>query len=349
MEFVSFGWAFATHRTAFELIGLFWFLILFDIPRYFIGFLTVFITSESARSRKPDIRWEGTVSVLISGHNEDRSFERCVRSLRAQTCGKLEIVCVDDGSTDGTFRTLKRLERNGEVDIALRVHDRGGKSAALNFAASVASSDALVVVDCDCTFEPDAIENLVMPLVDPQVGAVCGGVLVRNADASIVASIQALEYLFSIHLGRTLADYFGLVTCVSGAMGAFRRTAWRAVGGMDVGPGEDFDITLRLRQSGYKIRFASDACCWTDVPETIGRFLHQRRRWERDAIRLRTRKYGFTLNPFSRRFSVLEGLHQIEFVVYSVLAAVVFLVYLAWLATALPELLPIILATTTLS
>lgn len=349
MDFATLAWTFVKERNAIELVGLFWFLLLFDIPRYFLGFITVFITTETTASRRLPIRWEGTVSVLIAGHNEEESFERCVRSLRAQTRQKLQIICVDDGSTDASFLVLKRLERQGLIDIALRMNDRSGKSAALNLAASVARGDALVVVDCDCIFEPDAIERLVMPLTDPAVAAVSGAVLVRNANASIMSSIQAVEYLFSIHLGRTLVDYFGLVTCISGAMGAFRRTAWQEVGGMDVGPGEDFDITLRLRRRGHKIRFASEALCWTNVPETMVRFLRQRRRWERDAVRLRARKFAFTLNPFDRRFRAVEAWHQLEFLLYCVIAALGFLVYAVWLATAAPDLLAIVLLVTTVA
>jgi cellulose synthase/poly-beta-1,6-N-acetylglucosamine synthase-like glycosyltransferase len=206
----------------------------------------------------------------------------------------------------------------------------------------------LVVVDCDCTFAPDAISRLVAPFVEPDVGAVAGAVLVRNAEASVMASLQSIEYLFSIQLGRTLLDHLDMVSCVSGAMGAFRRSAWDGVGGMDVGPGEDFDITLKLRRHGFRIRFAGDALCETDVPETLGRFLKQRRRWERDAFRLRIRKHGYTLNPFSQRFRLIDALHQIEFLLYGAAAAVVFLIYLTVLATEAPDLVPIVLVFITL-
>jgi cellulose synthase/poly-beta-1,6-N-acetylglucosamine synthase-like glycosyltransferase len=254
------SWTFLSERSFIELCGLFWFVILLDIPRYFLGFLAVFITGSVTRRAQSPIIWPGTASVLIAGHNEAVSFERCVRSLRQQTRKNIEIICVDDGSTDGTGEVLRRLFRHGLIDVALSVKDRGGKSAALNLAASLAKGDALVVVDCDCTFEEHAIERLLAPLNNKAVGAVAAAVLVRNASNSVVASLQGLEYLFSIYLGRTLQDYFGLVTCVSGAMGAFRRSAWRQVGGMDVGPGEDLDITFRLRQKGYAMRFAGPMC-----------------------------------------------------------------------------------------
>jgi len=347
MELVQLSWIFLRERTVLELLGLLWFLILFDIPRYFLGFITVFVTREAAPDGGSRTTWPGTASVLIAGYNEEASFERCVRSLRSIGGRQMEIICVDDGSTDGSFAILQSLKAAGLIDHALKVADRGGKSAALNLAASVSRGEVLIVVDCDCTFQEDAVERLLAPFNDPRVGAVSGGVLVRNSDASIMTSLQSIEYLFSIQLGRTLVDYFDLVTCVSGAIGAFRRSAWFDVGGMDVGPGEDFDLTLRLRQKGYRIRFAGDAVALTDVPTTLGAFLRQRRRWERDAARIRLRKFAFTLNPFDRRFKLAEALHQLEFLLYSVLAAITFLFYLVWLASTEPSLLPILLVIST--
>lgn len=349
IELLALSWSFVQQRTVIELVGFLWFLLVFDIPRYFLGFISVFITRRLTSGRAQATHWPGSASVLIAAHNEEASIERCVRSLRAQQGRRLEIICVDDGSTDATHRIMQQLSEQGLVDRVLRVTDRGGKSAALNLAATMARGDALVVVDCDCVFEEHAVERLLAPLNDPRVGAVAGSVLVRNAQSSVLASIQAVEYLFSVHLGRTLLDYFDLIVCVSGAIGAFRREAWQMLGGMDVGPGEDFDITLRLRQAGYRIRFAGDAVAWTAVPERLDAFIGQRRRWERDAVRIRLRKFSFTLNPFDRRFRLAEALHQIEFMVYSVLSGILFLAYVVWLATEVPELLPVLLLITTLA
>ncbi|KAA0969481.1 glycosyltransferase family 2 protein [Aureimonas fodinaquatilis] len=348
MDLAMFSWAYASQRTIVEMIGLFWFLLVFDIPRYFLGFICVFITSSTEQKNRDDRAWTGKVSVLIAGYNEAESVERCIRSLRGQSYPNLEIICVDDGSLDGMYSILHRLETEGVLDKAIRVNDRGGKSAALNLASSVASGEVFVVVDCDCTLDRDAVAQLTRAFVDPDVGAVSGAVLVRNTSQSIMSSLQAIEYIFSIHLGRALVDYFGLVTCVSGALGAFRRNAWAAAGGMDVGPGEDLDLTLKLRQRGFKIRFASDALCWTTVPASLKGFLLQRRRWERDAARLRFQKFGFTFNPFDRRFRLIEALHQVEFLLYCILAAVVFIAYAIWLSMNAPLLLPIVLIITTL-
>lgn len=333
-------------RPAPELAALFWFVLLFDVPRYFVGFMSVFTTW--GLNAEPRQRWccAERVSVLIAGYNEEDSFTDCVLSLHRQGIDDMEIICVDDGSTDRTGALLRDLHRQGLIDKVVSLASRSGKSAALNLAARLATGQIFVVVDCDCVLEPTALRQLLSRFEDPGVGAVAGSVLVRNARASNVASLQALEYLFSIHLGRTLLDYFDLVTCVSGAFGAFRSEAWEAVGGMDPGPGEDFDATLRLRQHGYRIRFAPDAVIHTDVPETFWALMHQRNRWERDAFRIRMRKFGFALNPFDRRFRLAEAVHQVEFLLYDFLAALLFIVYLVFLAVAVPLLAPTLLLAT---
>jgi cellulose synthase/poly-beta-1,6-N-acetylglucosamine synthase-like glycosyltransferase len=183
MDFMAGAFAFLVARSASELFALLWFVLVFDVPRYFIGFASVLLVAASGAESPP--AWRGRVSVLVAGHNEEHSFERCVRSLRAQDYvragfGPMEIVCVDDGSRDATAALLRRLQRQGLVDKVVSLRRRGGKSAALNLAASLAGGEVFVVVDCDCTFAPDAISRLVAPFVEPDVGAVAGAVLVRG-------------------------------------------------------------------------------------------------------------------------------------------------------------------------
>jgi cellulose synthase/poly-beta-1,6-N-acetylglucosamine synthase-like glycosyltransferase len=163
------------------------------------------------------------------------------------------------------------------------------------------------------------------------VGGVSAAVLVRNGEASLVASLQAIEYLAGMTLGKAQLDLFGQLTMISGAFGAFRRTAWQRVNGMDPGPGEDLDISLRLRLAGYRLAFAQRAVAYTDVPVTLFNLLRQRNRWERDSLWLRYRKYPRTLNPFRGDFDWRETIHQYEFLFFTVLAAAAFPFYLAYL------------------
>lgn len=314
------------------LIAAFSFSIMLDIPRYTFGFIAVLLTEVGTGRRLPQsaVRLP-SISIIIAGHNEAASIRRCVVSLREQTARNLEIICVDDGSTDGMAEELYRLRAEGMIDAALVCRVRSGKSSACNLALSRAHGAVVVNVDVDCTFDRDAIANIVRPLVDPKVGAVCGNIAVRNAGASFIAGIQAVEYLIGISLGKRALDFLNVVACASGAFSAFRRSALEGVGGMDVGPGEDLDLTLRLRQAGWRIRFAHDAWCLTDVPATIPAFVRQRLRWERDALRIRLRKHRRILDPRDRGVTTTDLVHQFDYIVTNLLVTLVFPIYLGWL------------------
>jgi len=342
-QLVSDGFNFLGSQSSESLFRLFWFVIIFEIPRYTLSFIAVAaisIRTERARPEKVNV---GRVSVVIAGHNEEDSIERCVVSLREQSLVPDEIIVVSDGSTDRTPQVLRSLQRRGLIQQAHSTQVRSGKSAALNLAVGRSTGNILVIVDCDCTFDRHALRDIVEPFADPEVGAVSGNVIVRNPNVSLLTACQAIEYMISISQGKQASDMTDQVSCVSGAFGAFRREALERVGGLDAGGGEDLDVTLKLRTAGWKARFAPDAICYTDVPTTLDALIRQRFRWERDAVRLRNRKHRDQLNPFSSRFSGLELLHQLDFLVFNVLASAIFPIYIVWLFVTYGELTPIIL------
>ncbi len=331
-----------------SLITAFSFSVILDLPRYTFGFLAVLVVELCGLGR-PRRSWRPrSISIIIAGHNEAASIRRCVTSLREQTVADLEIVCVDDGSTDGMAAELYRLRAEGLIDVALTLRVRSSKASACNLALSRATGVIVVNVDVDCTFDRDAIENIVRPFADPAVGAVSGNIAVRNAGASFIAGVQAVEYLVGISLGKRALDFLNVVACASGAFSAFRRDALEGVGGMDVGPGEDLDLTLRLRQAGWRVRFAHDAWCLTDVPATIPAFVRQRLRWERDALRIRLRKHRRLLDPRDQATTTTDLVHQFDYIVTSLLVTLVFPLYLVWLVSTYGEAAWMILGMVTL-
>lgn len=309
-------------------LALFWFVAIFEVPRYTLAFL---VTAVMPKRRYPQFATPPKVSVIIAGHSEADTIERCVLAMREQSHPPDEIVVVSDGSTDRMPEVLGDLLRRGLIHKAHSTELRSGKSAGANMAARWTTGDILINIDCDCSFDRHAIRNVIRPFADPDIVAVSGNILVRNPVSSLVATFQAIEYLVTISLGKRAADHLGQVTCISGAFGAFRRDAYEATGGLDAGGGEDLDLTIRLRRAGGQIRFAEDAICYTDVPATLNAFIKQRFRWERDAVHLRYRKHVDMMNPFSRRFRWTELAHEIEFLFFNVIAAVMLPFYVLWL------------------
>ncbi|MGL4636818.1 MAG: glycosyltransferase [Beijerinckiaceae bacterium] len=325
---------FAAQIPAKDIFVMFWFLLLFEVPRYalsFPGIVLMYMRDRNKTDEMPRIPTNlGKISILIAGHNEADALEKGVKSLKQQSLNDLEIICVSDGSTDETYEIMKRLQREGLVDKIAGNMIRGGKASAINLCARLATGNIFIVIDCDCTFEHHAIAEILMPFHDPDVAGVSASVLVKNGEDSFIASMQSIEYLSGMVLGKAQLDMFGQLCMISGAFGAFRREAWERVNGMDPGPGEDLDISLRLRMAGYKLAFAHRAVAYTDVPLTLFNLLRQRNRWERDSLWLRYRKYGRMFNPFRADFMPSEVVHQIEFTLFTLVTALIFPFYIVY-------------------
>lgn len=316
-------------------VSMFWFMILLEIPRYTISSVAIF--AYSFKKKRPLTAEQQayldslSLSIVVAGHNEADAMEKCLRSLGEQTRHIDEIIVIDDGSTDGMRGMINELRRRDEISMALTNQVRSGKPSSCNYGFMVAKGDIIINVDADCSYDRDAIERLIEPFVDPRVGATTGAIGVRNYAQSAVTAFQAIEYVISIAMGKRVLDMLDMVVCASGAFGAFRREAVNQIGLMSPGPGEDFDMTLRLRRCGWKIRFAGNSWCFTDVPATVGAIVRQRRRWDRDTIRTRLRKFRDGFSPVRRRFQPLETFEQCEWLVMNALVTLIFPFYIVWI------------------
>jgi cellulose synthase/poly-beta-1,6-N-acetylglucosamine synthase-like glycosyltransferase len=308
-----------TSRHPLDLAWLLSGLLLVDGPRY--AMLTAVLVQWAAikelagcgksRRSESDPPYCPSVCVLLVGHNEADTIYTTLESVYG-SWPKLDIVVVDDGSTDGMDAEVRRFQQERSGIQLFRQPERSGKTSGLNRGLQHTSADVIVTVDADSRLAPHAIQEIVQPLRDPQVGAVSGTVRAWNEKASPVAWFQAYEYRQTLLVGRALQARFGLLGIVSGAFGAFRREALEQIRGWDVGPGEDGDVILRLRRSGYGIETASAAECFTNVPETFTRLAHQRRRWDRTVVTFETRKYASSADLWSRSFRASDFVFTLE-------------------------------------
>ena len=196
------------------------------------------------------------VPVIIPGKNEGKHLFKLTKSLAEQTFQKFELIIVDDGSDDETPIIGRNLQKRGLIDLFLRNDMRGGKASAANLALRFSKGKYIVHLDADCSFDREAIKNILIPFfLDEKIGAVGGNVKVRNADESLCARLQAIEYLKTISVGRIIAPQLGIYKIISGAFGAFRADVIDSIKGWDIGPGLDGDITVKIRKSGFKTVF----------------------------------------------------------------------------------------------
>lgn len=318
-----------TQLDVYRLAGMFWYALVMEIPRFTLG-LVVVSGCFLLRPRHPAavIPRNTRISVLFPGHNEGSALRQAVTALGEQTRSDLQIVVVDDGSTDDMAEIGRQLKEEGLIDVFVSTGLRGGKSAATNLGLTFCTGELVVVGDVDTSFDRYAIERVAEPFGDPLVGCVSGNIGVRNYRGSIIAKFQAIEYLITISLGRRLSDLLGILMISSGAFAAFRRDAVIAVGCWDVGPGEDANMTLKLRRAGWKVRFAPEAWALTDVPETASALFKQRRRWDASFVRVRLDRFRGILNPFQRNFSLLSALGTMDLILFHAILPAMFFIYI---------------------
>lgn len=319
------------------LLTIYWFLFLVEFPRYYL--LEIFLSIRYAVlkpfRRKLDNKARivlysenPLVSILVPGKNEGKHIYKLIMSLKEQTYTNYEIIVVDDGSDDTTPYICSNLEANGFIDRYVRINDRAGKAGAANLGAQFARGKYIVHLDADSSLDRDAIEKILLPFyVDNKVKAVGGCVKVRNSKQNICTSLQALEYLKTIMVGRIVTSEMGIYHIISGAFGAFERETLEKIGYWDIGPGLDGDITQKIRKAGYKVKFANEAVCMTNVPSSWYRLYVQRRRWSRSLVRFRIRKHKDILLP-NRNFRVLNWLSNMESIFYDCICNYMWFYYL---------------------
>ena len=263
--------------------------------------LVVFAALERRRERRRPRYPEGdgirrAVSVVIPAYNEAAVIERTIGSVLASERVDVEVVVLDDGSTDGTHDLVLRAFGHDPRVRLVRLRN-GGKARALNEGFRRASHERVVALDADTVFLPGTIDALVRDLDDPRVAAVAGRAVVGNP-RSTIARWQALEYLVGQAVERRAWHRLGIVSVVPGAIGAWRRAAVLDAGGFGRETlAEDTDLTLALQVRGHLVTYAPDAIALTEAPETLPALLKQRFRWSFGVLQAAWKHRGATLSP----------------------------------------------------
>ena len=218
------------------------------------------------------------VDVLVAAYNEATVIARTIESLLASRDVDINVLVVDDGSTDGTYEVVEAAFA-GDPRVRLRRKPNGGKASALNLALQDATAPLVVGVDADTQLSNDALAKLAAWFTDPRVGAVAGNVKVGNR-SNLVTRWQSIEYITSQNIDRRALALLNAVTVVPGAIGAWRTDALKALGGYRSDTlAEDMDLTWRVREAGWVIANEPTALAFTEAPSSLGGLLKQRFRW----------------------------------------------------------------------
>ena len=294
------------------------------------------------------------VSIVIPAFNEGRAVRRAILSAAQSDYdpARVEILCVDDGSSDDTLtharRACSQARALGVRAEAVRLPTNQGKRHALYAGMTRAQHDVIVTLDSDSELEPEALANLVSPLQDEQVGAVSGRVLVRNRDANLLTRMLWVQYAIGFDFTRAYQSTLGTVFCVPGACAAYSRPViapslerWRdqTFLGARCTNGDDHHLTNRVLEAGYDVVYQSSATVHTEVPTTYRRLTRMYTRWARSNVRESLWYLGFALQRAWRTRKLLPLIDAVLKVISNVSRPVAFVAF-AFTLLLHPALLP---------
>ncbi|MYN12056.1 poly-beta-1,6 N-acetyl-D-glucosamine synthase [Pusillimonas sp. TS35] len=230
--------------------------------------------------RPPELKGNPLVTIVIPCYNEARHAEETIMAALGQDYRNIEVIAVNDGSSDETAQLFDRLTTRDPRLRVIHLARNQGKAMALRMGAMAARSDYLVCIDGDATLAPDAVNYLIAPLVDhPRVAAVTGNPRIRTR-STLIGRVQVGEFSSIIGLIKRTQRVYGQIFTVSGVCTAFRRQAIDQIGYWDLDMiTEDIDITWKLQRAHWAVFFEPRALCWILMPETVRGLWKQRMRW----------------------------------------------------------------------
>jgi cellulose synthase/poly-beta-1,6-N-acetylglucosamine synthase-like glycosyltransferase/peptidoglycan/xylan/chitin deacetylase (PgdA/CDA1 family)/spore germination protein YaaH len=266
-----------------------------------IAFIGALAFAQYARSRRREAErfgegYEPLVSVVVPAFNEERVIIRTVNSLLASDYENFEIIVVDDGSSDNTYKLV--LETFGsEAKVQVFTKENGGKAEALNFGWQAAKGDVIIALDADTLFQTQTISALAHRFADKTMGAVAGNAKVGNR-INVVTKWQALEYVTSQNFDRRAFASLNCITVVPGSVGAWRRSVLEEAGGFSSDTlAEDQDLTIQVRKVGCHIGYEENAVGLTEAPDSLRNLAKQRFRWSYGTLQCMWKHKNALLNP----------------------------------------------------
>lgn len=236
------------------------------------------------------------VSVVVPAYNEEKVICRTIDSLLASDYANFEIIVVDDGSSDETYKIVREKYDGNQLVTAL-TKQNSGKAEALNFGWRKAKGDVIVALDADTLFTPQTISALAHRFADEKIGAVAGNAKVGNR-INVVTKWQALEYVTSQNFDRRAFASLNCITVVPGSVGAWRRSILEEIGGFSSDTlAEDQDLTIQVRKLGYHIGYEEDAIGLTEAPDSLRNLAKQRFRWSFGTLQCMWKHKNALLNP----------------------------------------------------
>ncbi len=257
------------------------------IAIYFeIFLLLTFLGSHGRASRARALaKHTPRVAIIVPCWNEETTIAGTVHSLLAleYPADKLQIILVDDGSTDGTPEAMRAFDAEPRVVILRK--ENGGKHTAINAGIELASeADIIGCLDADSFVAPGALREMIAYFDDARVAAVTPAMSVFNP-RTMLERMQNAEYIFGIGWRHALALVNGIFV-TPGPFSMYRKSVVDELGGFRYAhQAEDMEMALRMQRHGWHIENAPKARVFTKVPRNVFKLIKQRTRWTTGFLR----------------------------------------------------------------
>lgn len=284
-----------------------------------IAFRTYFWLRYKPLTANPEeeIDWP-LVSVIMPALNEEELIGKSIDSIFASNYPqeKIEIICINDGSTDLTYyHMLRAKQKYGDRVKVINFRKNLGKRKALYSGLKKSRGEIIVTVDTDSKIGRSAIRNLVLPLIrDEKTGAVAGRVAVLNEKENFLTRMLSVRYSLSFDFGRAYQSVYGAVLCCPGALTAYRKdilqrfiSQWinQKFWNVSCTHGEDRALTNQILRAGYMTRYQSNAIVYTRVPSSFGEMNKMYLRWTRSYIRESILFACFMFSSYRKKYRLL--------------------------------------------
>jgi cellulose synthase/poly-beta-1,6-N-acetylglucosamine synthase-like glycosyltransferase len=275
-------------------------------------------------------------SVVVPVKNERTVVGRILEALSqlSYPVDRFEIVVVDDDSVDGTVEICRQFAASHKNMKFLQRNISEGKASALNYGLAHSSGDIIAIFDADNVPAGDALSRAAEYFCDPKVAAVQGRIHSINSHENMLTQFLAYEDAVWCEAFLRGKDALGLFVHLRGCCQFVRRSILQDLGGFDEDTlAEDIEVSARLTEQRYAIKYAADVRTWQESPSTLTGFLKQRTRWYRGHMEVAL-KYGRLLKHLDRRNLDIE---LTLFLPFLAIASLFLFMFASWgVFTALP-------------
>jgi poly-beta-1,6-N-acetyl-D-glucosamine synthase len=251
------------------------------------GFMNAFVAMALLLDRRPKVivdQLYPPVTILIAAYNEESSIASTLSGIFLQDYpADIRIIVINDGSSDKTVDSVKALQSAHANLELIDLGHNGGKASALNHGLAKCTTDIIISIDADSYILKDGISHLVgRYLSDPiNTKAVAGEILIRNSRENWITKAQEWDYFLGIATIKRIQSLFQGTLVAQGAFSLYDRKTVVELGGWPEMVGEDIVLTWKILDAGYRVGHAENALAFTDCPNTLRKFVNQRRRWSR--------------------------------------------------------------------